>query len=97
MTPTQVFGLCLDIVAAESGISKELILSKSRERDVVDTRYILFYVCRNNSMYPAQIAREANVSEANVYHVLANFDSRIKQSRFMQNVLTDTLKALKHG
>lgn len=89
MAPTQIFQQYLSIVSAESGISEDRILSKSREADVVDARSILFYILHIYSLYPAQIAREAGMSERQVNNIINSFQDRLRQSRFLQNVLLD--------
>lgn len=93
MTPTQVFQKYLSIVSKESGIPEEKIVSKCREADVMDVRHILFHLLHIYSLYPAQIAREAGVSERRVRDILIGFDNRLRQSRYMRTVLHDVLSA----
>lgn len=89
MAPTQIFQKYLSIVSAESGISEDRILSKSRETDVVDVRSILIHTLHIYSLYPAQIAREVGMSERQVNNIIASFHDRLRQSRFMQGLLRD--------
>lgn len=89
MTPTQIFQHYLHIVSAESGIPEDKILAKSKEQDVVDARHILFHVLNIYSLYPAQIARIAGMSAHRVGIILAEFDNRLNQSRFMRNILRE--------
>lgn len=89
MAPTQIFQHYLQIVSAESGISEDRILSKSKETDVVDVRSILIHTLHIYSLYPAQIANLVGVSVRRVNGILSEHDTRMRQSRFMQAVWRD--------
>jgi len=44
----QVFNHYVDVISREFGVSKKLIFTKSKRRDIVDARHMLYYVCRKN-------------------------------------------------
>lgn len=42
----QVFNHYVDVISREFGVSKKLIFTKTKRRDIVDARYMLYYVCK---------------------------------------------------
>ncbi len=43
MCKTELFSHILDVVAAETELSRDAIFSKNKSREIVDARYILVY------------------------------------------------------
>ena len=44
----QVFNHYVDVISKEFGVSRKLIFTKTKRRDIVDARHMLYYACKRN-------------------------------------------------
>lgn len=56
---TEIFAKILDIVANETELTSEQILSCCRTAETVDARYMLVHLLRREGIYISEIARTA--------------------------------------
>lgn len=71
----------LDLVAEETEIPKELILSKSRAAEVVDARHLAIKLLYLKGIYPKRIAEIFGMSARSVRHIITTFDTRTQANR----------------
>lgn len=77
---TEIFAKILDIVANETELTSEQILSCCRTAETVDARYILVHLLRREGMYISEIARMMNFSRRGIEKMLSQFEDRLSQS-----------------
>lgn len=82
MSIDDFFNKKLDEIAEVSGVDRNLILSKSKELDVVDARHIFIKIMSDCGLSSKSIGRVLDISSRNVQYVLQNFESRIKFSKW---------------
>lgn len=82
MSVDDFFNKKLDEIAEISGVEKKMILSKSKELDVVDARHILIKIMNDIGLSSKTIGRILHISSRNVQYVLQNFENRIKFSKW---------------
>lgn len=74
----------LSIVAEETDIPEELILSKSRAAEVVDARHLAIKLLHSKDIYPKRIAEIFGMSPRSVHYVLTAFDGRMRLNRSLR-------------
>ncbi len=84
---SKVIGLesILDVISEKSGMSVELLKSKTRRAEVVEVKYIFYYVCRK--YYPftlAHIAEFFGSHHATVLHGVRQIENYISIDRFFE-------------
>lgn len=77
---TEIFAKILDIVANETELTSEQILSCCRTAETVDARYMLAHLLRREGIYISEIARMMHFSRRGVEKMLSQFDDRLAQS-----------------
>lgn len=80
---TIIFNEILSAVEAATEIDRALILSHSKQNDIVEARCLLFHYLQRADFYPSQIARMTNQSRQCVGCLLMSFDARCKYSANM--------------
>jgi hypothetical protein len=80
MCKTDIFDAILSAVVSDTEITKEQILSHSKQSDIVEARCLLYYYLHKAGFYPAQIARMTNQSRQCVNCLLLSFDARCQYS-----------------
>ena len=84
MYKSEIFNKTLQIVSEETEISVESMLSKSKEADVVDARYLLVYSLYQQGFYPSQIACKINKTKRAVNYMISHFDNRMESGKMMR-------------
>ena len=77
---TEIFAKILDIVANETELTSEQILSCCLTAETVDARYMLAHLLRREGIYISEIARMMHFSRRGVEKMLSQFDDRLAQS-----------------
>lgn len=77
---TIIFNSILEAVENATEIDRALILSRSKQSDVVEARCLLFHYLRRAGFYPSQIARITNQSRQCVNCLLLSFQARCDYS-----------------
>lgn len=75
----------LRIVAAETEIEAEKIMSKSRNCEVVDARHICIELLYKSGMYISRIAEIMKLTPRSVHYVLTDFDDRLLYNTPLRN------------
>ena len=82
---TEIFAKILDIVANETELTSEQILSCCRTAETVDARYMLVHLLRREGIYISEIARMMHFSRRGIEKMLSQFEDRrgcpLKQGR----------------
>lgn len=95
MCKTEIFDTILSAVISKTEITKEQILSHSKQSDIVEARCLLFYYLHKAGFYPSQIARMTNQSRQCVNCLLLSFDARCQYSgNMMKRYVLQLDKAL---
>lgn len=84
----------LSIVAEETDIPEELILSKSRAAEVVDARHLAIKLLHSKDIYPKRIAGIFNLSPRTIHYIITSFDSRIQANKSLRNNFAKIAKQL---
>lgn len=83
MSKADTFNEILEIVARETGIDAETILSPCRRREVVDARYMLVNALHRHGFYNDSISAMMNLSRRAVEIITEQFRDRQEQSGYM--------------
>lgn len=90
MCKSKIFADILQIVANQTEISSERILSNAKEVEIVDARAILVSILHEHGFYPKQIAYHINKTGASVRYLISTFDERRNANKMiainMQNI-----------
>lgn len=84
MCKSEIFAEILRIVSKETEISKDDILSNSKEVEVVDARYLLVILLHDNGFYPSQIASHINKTKRSINYILSNFSDRLRGGKMLR-------------
>ena len=79
------FSAILYAVSSSADIPAPIILSKSRNVEVVDARHILISILSECGWHQARIARQLGTSEASISIALDRFANRLKFGGFFIN------------
>lgn len=91
MSKTEIYENILSAVVSETEVTKEQILSHTKQSDVVEARCLLFYYLQKAGFYPSQIARMTRQSRQCVNCLLLSFQARCD---FSGNMLKRYIKKL---
>lgn len=95
MCYTTFFNRALSIVSEITEIQKDIILSESREQEIVDARCLLIYALyKTYSISFKLIGRLVNRSAENVSYHIRNFGSRKSQCNMLNIQYEITIKKL---
>lgn len=86
--------LVLDLVADELDVPKEQILSRSRNAEVVDARYVAVKLLYSHNVYPSRIAVVMGMATRSVQYIITAFDARIQANRMLRNNYAKLAKKL---
>lgn len=84
----------LDLVAYELEISKEQILSKSRNAETVDARHMAVRLLHSHNVYPSRIASIFGLSPRSIHYIITTFDARLQANRSLRNNYVKIAKKL---
>lgn len=84
MYKMQIFQEVLNAVSEETEIDKILILSNSKEEEVIDARSTLVRIMNEKGLYPLQISRLTGVCIRSVNRFLNGFDERSNSRTIMR-------------
>lgn len=76
MSKTEIYENILSAVVSETEVTKEQILSHTKQSDVVEARCLLFHYLYRAGFYPSQIARMTKQSRQCVNCLLLSFQAR---------------------
>lgn len=91
MSKADTFNDILEIVARETEIETDVILSSCRRREVVDARYMLVNALQRHGFYNNSIATMMNLSIRAVEIMTERFQDRQEQSGFMFKLISSRI------
>lgn len=84
----------ITLVAEDTDMPKEAILSKSRTAEVVDARHLAIKLLHSKDIYPSRIAAIFGMSPRSVRHVITAFDARAQANKSLGYNLAKIRKQL---
>ena len=85
-----------NVVCYVSKISRKQLLSKSRERYIVDNRRMAFVICRDIlELGWTKIAREFNLNHASIIHHYKKHQDLMAYDEYYKNKYNDILEVFK--
>ena len=85
-----------NVVCYVSKISRKQLLSKSRERYIVDNRRMAFVICRDIlELGWSKIAREFNLNHASIMHHYKKHQDLMAYDEYYKNKYNDILEVFK--
>ena len=85
-----------NVVCYVSKISRKQLLSKSRERYIVDNRRMAFVICRDIlELGWSKIAREFNLNHASIIHHYKKHQDLMAYDKYYKNKYNDILEVFK--
>lgn len=88
-----VFHSYADQVAHMFGIKREELFSKSKKRDIVDARYLLYYLCHQRPMRVSYIKRYMCENGYDIHHSTIVYGINTTRNRIEKDA--DYIKAIK--
>lgn len=87
MCKSEIFERIVGVVAEETEIPRERILSKSKNAELVDARYLLVHFLWRRGFHAPVISALMNYSRRPVEKMISQFDLRRRQSSRMFETL----------
>lgn len=87
MCKSELYRQILGTVSQETEISEERILSKAKNAEIVDARYLLVYFLWRQGFHAPVISSLMNFSRRPIEKMISQFDLRRKQSGKMFEML----------
>lgn len=79
-----------------SCIPEDEILSRSREEEVIDVRFILVKLLYEKGFYPRSISSLIGRGKTDVCYILRRFDERMECRKMMMHIYFTTVQLLKN-
>lgn len=95
----EIFNQYLERVIEQFRMSKENLLSKTKKREIVDARYLLYYLCYRRPMTISYIQKFMNESGFNVKHSsiiygIGTVQKRVEEDKDYMQVVKDIEKSV---
>lgn len=89
-----IFNQYVDRVTDLFGITKEDLFVKSKRRDFVDARHLIYYLCAKRPMKLSYIQKYMKengliVHHASLYHGIENVENRLKEDNDYVSIVKD--------
>lgn len=81
MCKSKIFARILDIVSSETEVPALQILSKKKDEETVDARYILVHFLSLKGLTQTQISRLINKDVRTVNNIINGFDERQRERK----------------
>lgn len=91
MCKSEIFATILQIVSQETEIPPEQILSRKKDEETVDARYLLVYLLTRNGFCSSRVASCIRKDIRTVNLILTRFEAR-KSNRKYFGILLDNIK-----
>jgi len=94
-----VFNQYVERVSDLFGISKDEIFSKSKKRELVDARHLVYYLCSKRPMQITYIQKYMNeagydIKHSSIIHGIASVEQKIAEDKDYVSVVKDVEKAV---
>ena len=94
MDKLEYFGKVIKVVTELMDVTDQEILGKSRREDVVDARWMVILLMRENGYNTHQISKLMLHPERTINHALSSIEDRVKYHRGLGNILATARKQL---
>lgn len=84
MSKTELFDHILHLVAEETELPAGRILSKRRDTETVDARYLLVHFLSDTGFSPSYIAQRIGFTERAVQKIQTHFDERLSFQKLLR-------------
>jgi len=96
---SDIFNQYVDRISELFNISREELFSKSKRRDLVDARHLLYYLCYKRPMnlsYIQKFMKDAgySIQHSSVIHGINTVSTRVKEDSDYMQVVKDIEKAV---
>ncbi len=85
MKKREIFAEIIEIVVSETDVPCEEILSKSKQAEVVDARYMLIMALLDFGFYPSEVAQMVGLTSRSINYTISNFDTRMSYAKYKRN------------
>ena len=96
MDKNTIFAEILSVLSRVSCIPADAILSRSREEEVIDVRFILVKLLHERGFYPRSISSMIGRGKTDVCYILRRFDERMECRKMMRHIYFTTVQFLKN-
>jgi chromosomal replication initiator protein len=95
----EVFNQYVDRVVDLFGITKEAIFSKTKKREVVDARQLIYYLCAKRPMQITYIERYMNeagyeIKHSSIIHGISAVEKKIAEDKDYVSVVREVERAV---
>ena len=96
---SDIFSQYVERVTELFGIQKEKIFSKSKERELVDARYLLYYLCHKRPMNISYIQKYMSengyeIKHSTIIYGISTVEKRVKEDIDYMQIVKDIQKAV---
>lgn len=96
---SDVFNQYVDRVAELFSINKEELFSKSKKREFVDARYLIYYLCSKRPMQITYIQKYMKengyeIQHSSIIHGISSVEERIKVDKDYVTIVKEVEKAV---
>lgn len=96
MDKNTIFADILSVLSRVSCIPENAILSRSREEEIIDVRFILVKLLHERGFYPRSISSMIGRGKTDVCYILRRFDERMECRKMMRHIYFTTVQFLKN-
>lgn len=96
MDKNTIFADILSVLSRVSCIPEDAILSRSREEEIIDVRFILVKLLHERGFYPRSISSLIGRGKTDVCYILRRFDERMECRKMMRHIYFTTVQFLKN-
>lgn len=95
----EVFNQYVDRVSDLFGISKDVLFSKTKKRNVVDARHLVYYLCAKRPMQVTYIEKYMSecgydIKHSSIIHGISSVEKRILEDKDYVSVIRDVERAV---
>ena len=96
---SDVFNQYVDRVVDLFGITKEELFSKSKKREMVDARHLIYYLCSKRPIQITYIQRYMNlngykIQHSSIIHGIASVEQKIKDDKDYVTIVKEVERAV---
>ena len=91
MCKSEIFAKILQVVSQETEVSAEQILSRKKDEETVDARYLLVHFLSNQGFSQSSIAKFIGKNIRTVNYIITGFDSR-QENRKMFGINLENIR-----
>jgi hypothetical protein len=94
MSKTDIFNTILRMVSEETEIPCTQILSRHKDMETVDARYLLVHFLSETGFTPSYIASKVHITERTVTYIHTNFELRVATQKMLRIYFENLRKRL---